>query len=228
MPAEERVHGQLSTIVVIAAGEADPSIRERLPDGAEVVAADGGADTALALGLQVAVAVGDFDSVTPAGLAAVEAAGAHVQRHPDAKDATDLELALDVAIERGAERIVVVGDPGGRLDHLVAGLLLLGHARYAHVEIDALLGPAQVHIIRSARLLEGEPGELISLLPLHGRAEGVVTEGLAYPLRGETLEPGSSRGVSNVFADPEAHVALTHGVLAALRPDPENPERRPQ
>ena len=226
MPAEERVHGQLSTIVVVAAGEADPGIRAYLPDGAEVVAADGGADTALALGLEVAVVVGDFDSVTPEGLAAVEAAGAQVQRHPDAKDATDLELALDVAIERGAERIVVVGDPGGRLDHLVAGLLLLGHARYAHVQMDALLGPARVHIVRSARMLAGEPGELISLLPLHGPAEGVVTEGLAYPLRGETLEPGSSRGVSNVFADHEAYVALTRGVLAALRPG--SPERRTQ
>ena len=135
------MHGQQRTIIVIAAGKADPTVRERLPDRAEVVAADGGADTALELGLQVAVAVGDFDSVTPAGLAAVAAAGARVERHPETKDATDLELALDIAVERGAARIVVVGDPGGRLDHLLAGVLLLGHARYADVEIDAMIGP---------------------------------------------------------------------------------------
>ena len=47
---------------------------------------------------------------------------------------------------------------------------------------------------------------------------GIVTEGLAYPLRGETLVPGSSRGLSNVFTDPEARITLDSGVLLALRP----------
>jgi thiamine pyrophosphokinase len=225
MPAEERVQGEQSTIVVIAAGGADPSVSAHLPTDAPVVAADGGVDTALALGLDVAVAVGDFDSVTPAGLAAVEATGARIERHPQEKDATDLELALDVALELGARRIVVVGDPGGRLDHVLAGLLLLGRERYADVEIDALVGPATVHVVRSERVLEGQPGELVSLLPLHGPAEGVVTEGLTYALRGETLHPGSSRGVSNEFAHERAQIALTRGVLAALRPGPV--ERRP-
>ncbi|TML71850.1 MAG: thiamine diphosphokinase [Actinobacteria bacterium] len=175
-------------------------------------------DTALELGLEVTVAVGDFDSVTSGGLAAVEAAGARVERHPPEKDATDLELALDTARNLGAERIVVVGDPGGRLDHLLAGLLLLGARRYGAIEIDALLGPATVHIVSTERTLSGEPGELISLVPLHGPVVGVVTEGLRYPLNGETLGAGSSRGVSNVFTGPVARVAVAAGVLAAVRP----------
>ena len=201
------MHGQRSTIVVIAAGEADPSMLQRLPAAAPVVAADGGVDVALALGLEITVAVGDFDSVTSSGLATIERTGAQILRHSEAKDATDLELALDVAVKLGAERIVVVGDPGGRLDHLLAGLLLLGHERYAGVEIDALIGgAASVHIVRVERVLEGEPGELISLLPLHGAAERVTTDGLAYPLRGETLEPGSSRGVlERLHGAPSTH-----------------------
>ena len=66
--------------------------------------------------------------------------------------------------------------------------------------------------------LEGEPGELVSLFALHGRAEGVRTDGLVYPLAGETLEPGSSRGVSNVFAASAATIAVDRGVLVAIRP----------
>jgi thiamine pyrophosphokinase len=62
------------------------------------------------------------------------------------------------------------------------------------------------------------PGELISLFAVHGRAEGVVTEGLVYPLCGEPLEPGSTRGVSNVFAAEEARVRLERGVLLVVRP----------
>ena len=63
-----------------------------------------------------------------------------------------------------------------------------------------------------------EPGALLTLLALGGAATGVVTEGLEYPLAAETLEPGSSRGVSNVFAATEARLTVASGVLLAIRP----------
>ena len=74
-----------------------------------MIAADSGIDLALALGLHVDVAIGDFDSVSAAGLATVEAAGALVERYPAAKDATDLELALDAAIALEPAHVIVVG-----------------------------------------------------------------------------------------------------------------------
>jgi len=182
------------------------------------VAADQGVDHALALGLRVDVAVGDFDSVSPAGLTAAEAAGARIVRHPAEKDATDLELALDEAAALGPRRLLVLGVDGGRLDHLLAALLGLGAERYAAFEVDALLGAASIHVIRSERRLRGEPGELISLLALHAPAEDVTTAGLLYGLGGETLWPGSSRGASNVFATREARVSVGRGVVLAVRP----------
>ena len=54
--------------------------------------------------------------------------------------------------------------------------------------------------------------------PLHGPADGIRTEGLAYPLDGETLEPGSTRGVSNVFVGETAYVSVKRGVLLAVFP----------
>jgi thiamine pyrophosphokinase len=204
--------------VIVVAGGPLPASSRPLPAAAAVVAADGGVDHALALGLSIDLAVGDFDSVTAAGLAAVEAAGARVERHPPEKDATDLELALDAAAALDPRRLLVVGVAGGRLDHLLAGLLLLGAERYAHLELDAVAGDALVNVIRGARELEGEPGELVSLLPLGGDAEGVTTEGLRYPLAGETLAAGSSRGVSNEFAAARARVRVACGVVLAVRP----------
>ena len=87
----------LDTVVVFAGG-GKPSARAlaAVPSGAPVIAADRGAEYALSHGLQVEVAVGDFDSITPAGLETLERAGTRIERHPSAKDATDLELALDV------------------------------------------------------------------------------------------------------------------------------------
>ena len=100
--------------------------------------------------------------------------------------------------------MLVVASDGGRLDHLLASLLLLGSERYAALELDALVGSALVHVIRGGRTLRGATGELVTLLALGGPAVGVTTDGLEYPLADETLEPGSSRGVSNVFAGAEA------------------------
>jgi thiamine pyrophosphokinase len=203
------------TVLVVAGGSA-PTRRavEAIPPGVPVVAADRGADHALALGLEIDLAIGDFDSATPA---AVDAAR-KVERHAVDKDATDLELALRAALAYEPRRILVVGGIEGRLDHLLGELLILGADWLAGVEVDAVLGDALAHVVRGERVLTGTEGELISLFALNAPAMGIVTEGLAYPLRGETLVPGSSRGLSNVFTDPEARITLDSGVLLALRP----------
>jgi thiamine pyrophosphokinase len=203
------------TVVVVAGGS--PPGRHALaaiPDDAPVIAADSGADHAVALGLDVDVAIGDFDSATPEGLAAA----AHAERHPVDKDATDLELALRAAVAREPRRILVIGGIEGRLDHLLGELLILGADWLAGVELDAVLGDARIHVVRRERRLDGVEGELISLFALGGPATGIETEGLAYPLRRETLEPGSSRGISNVFSAAEARIALENGLLLAVRP----------
>jgi thiamine pyrophosphokinase len=102
---------------------------------------------------------------------------------------------------------------------LVGGLLLLASDSYAAVRIDAQIGSAAVHVVRNERTLVGRVGELVSLFAVNRPAAGVVTEGLAYPLRGEVLAPGSSRGTSNVFAASEAIIRLEDGVLLAIRPN---------
>ena len=75
----------------------------------------------------------------------------------------------------------------------------------------------RVNVIRRERSLVGRIGETISLFAMHGPALGVVTQGLRYPLCGETLGVGSGRGTSNAFTGTEAHVAVKAGVLLAIR-----------
>jgi thiamine pyrophosphokinase len=203
----------MTTVVVLSGGPGSLHVTG-LPAGATVIAADGGAELARMLGLRVDLVVGDLDSISAETLAGIE----HVERHSAEKDATDLELAVAAALQLKPERVLVLGGGGGRLDHLLGGLLLFAAEAYADVRVDAQFGAAAVHVVRGARTLHGEPGELISLFAVHGPATRVVTDGLVYPLRSETLESGSSRGVSNVFAAPEARIALERGVLLAVRP----------
>lgn len=207
-------------VVVLTGGDpVDPAHTPPLPAGARVVAADSGLAAAEVLGLTVDVVVGDMDSVVPARLAAAEAAGARIERHPTAKDATDLALAMDVALGFGARRVTVVGGDGGRLDHLLANALLLAADDYAAVTVVAHLGPATITVVRDEATLFGRRGELVSLLAVHGPAHGITTAGLRYPLRDELLTPGSSRGVSNELDRPTARVRLRSGVLLAVQPE---------
>lgn len=206
------------TVIVVAGGGPAAEPAPSLPEGSIVIAADGGVDRALALGLRVDHAIGDFDSITPEGLAAVSAGGARVEAHPTEKDATDLELALDAASALSPSRVIVVGHDGGRLDHLLASLLLLCSSKYDAFELDAYLGNSRVHVVHGSRTVSGAVGSLLSLVPALGPAERVTTEGLAYPLAGETLHPGTTRGVSNVFTHPLAGIDVGHGVLLAICP----------
>jgi thiamine pyrophosphokinase len=206
-------------VIVVAGGDpVDRADIADLPADAPVVAADSGIDHALALGLAVTVAVGDLDSVSAAGLAAIGAAGVPVERHPVAKDETDLDLALARAVALGADRIVVVGGHGGRVDHFLANALLLTADRYAGVAVEARFGAARLHVVRTEVIVRGQPGDLVSLLAVGGPATGVTTTGLRWALDDAVIEPASSLGVSNELVADRATVRVGAGTVLVVQP----------
>jgi thiamine pyrophosphokinase len=207
------------TLVVASSDHQVPrALVDLLPVPALVVAADSGLEHARSLGLRVDVVVGDFDSVDPDLLDEARRAGVTIEEHPAEKDATDLELALDAAVARGARRITVVGGAGGRLDHLLANTALLGASRFAGVVLDAWLGTARLVVVRDHATVTGKPGSLCTLLAVDGPARGVTTKGLKYPLSDDVLQPGSTRGVSNELVDTSAHVSVSDGTLVLVQP----------
>jgi thiamine pyrophosphokinase len=208
----------MTAMVFVGGGDPDRARFACLPEPSLTIAADSGLDLAQRLERDVDVAVGDFDSVTPEALRAATARGTRIDRHPVAKDRTDVELALGVARELGAERVLVVGGDTGRLDHTLANALTLANHEWADIEMTGLFGRALVHVVRGHLELNGDPGELITLLAAHGPAEGVSTTGLLYPLAGDRLLPGSSRGLSNQFAARAATVAVEGGALLVVLP----------
>ncbi len=205
------------TVVVVAGGD-PPTDAEiaRLPTDAVVIAADSGLDHAQAASLTVAVAVGDMDSVSPEALLAAEQAGTRIERHPADKDQTDLELALELAA-RLADRVIVIGAAGGRLDHLIGNLTVLASPQWSGVNIEAWLGNAQAFVVHHNRILDVEPGTTISLFAL-GAPARVTASGLAWPLNEEILDPHTSRGVSNQATTSSPQVAVSEGVVVAVIP----------
>ncbi len=208
-------------VIVVGGSPPHPGVVHHLADDRFVIAADSGLDHADALGLAVDLVVGDLDSVTPGALAAASAAGVPIERHRPDKEAIDTELAVEAALARGAHRLVVLSGGGDRLDHVLAGLFVLAHPMLAGLDVQAWAGPAWLRAVQgpASTSIEGPAGAYVSLLPLHGRADGVTTGGLRYPLHGEPLHPGSSRGISNELAGGPACVSLEHGALLVVVPN---------
>jgi thiamine pyrophosphokinase len=215
---DETAAGIEAVLIVGGGGPPSPEVIGHLPARAAVIAADSGLEHALALGLEVDAVVGDMDSVDQSALEDARRAGVRIDRHPEAKDATDLDLALDAALALRPRRVVVVTGAGDRLDHTLGVALLLASARTAGIAVEAWIGATHVTVVRGEATLRGRPGDLVTLLPVHGPARGIVTDGLLYPLHDEDLRSGSSRGLSNELVRSEARVRVRAGVLLALQP----------
>ena len=181
-----------------------------------LISADGGLRYYRALGIQPHVVVGDLDSIEPDETAALEAAGVRVERFPARKDETDLELALRLTLAEGAVDILIFGALGGRWDQTLANLLLLAHADFRAVRVRLLDGTQQIYLVQGRTVVEGQPGDTVSLIALNGDARGVTTEGLEYPLARGTLRFGSTLGISNVLVETRATVTVESGLVACV------------
>lgn len=183
-----------------------------------VVAADGGARHAEPLGLRIDRWVGDGDSVSAEVLARLEAAGIPIDRMPFDKDESDTELALRAALAQRPGSIVILGALGGpRLDHALANLALLSLPDLRDVDVRLVAADARVRIVEPGTTrLEGRVDDLVTLLPIGTDAVGVTTAGLAYPLRGESLHVGRTRGLSNRRTATSAEVTLETGRLLVV------------
>ena len=181
-----------------------------------ILAADGGARLALALGLVPQVILGDLDSLTEVEARVLEDMGVHILRYPVAKDKTDLELALNHAIQADYSPIIVMGGYTGRIDQTIANLTLLSSPEAIHAGARLDDGITESFFIASSGIIYGQPGDLISLIPWGLPAEGILTDGLAYPLNRETLFPCRARGISNQMLGHTASVHVEKGLLLCI------------
>lgn len=205
-------------ILIFANGEL-PDLRKAaslIKPGDLVVCADGGSHYALALGLTPSMIIGDLDSISEPDKTAIQAARVPVQKHPHDKNETDLELALQYALEQRPSRVVIAGALGRRLDHSMGNLAMLASSTLTGLDVRLDDGLEEAFFCRGAATIEGRAGEIVSLIPWGASVEGVSTEGLKWPLRAETLYPDKTRGISNELLDSKASVSITSGLLLVI------------
>lgn len=157
-----------------------------------VCCVDGGADTALRMGVRPAAVFGDFDSVSQAARRSLP--GCEWVETAD-QEFTDLDKAISCLIGRGCRDISVAGGVGRRVDHSLGNLsLTLKHRQAARVTFHTQA--EDVFLLEGRWNLTASRGRRVSLFPLFGRAR-ITTLGLRYPLQDEYLQMGVRDGISN-------------------------------
>jgi len=218
MPAEEAVEAT-STDTMQAAIFAGGTIygTVTIDPSTLVVAADSGYDNARSRGVMVDMLVGDMDSISADGLAEAEQLGVTIRRFPADKDATDLEIAIDAAIARGATHVTVYAGEGGEYGHLLGIALGLTEERWQNTDIMWRTSRSTVY-----RSLPSSPialtipiGSTVTILPV-GDATGVTTSGLQWPLVRSDLPRGTTRGLSNVATATAVSVSVETGALLVI------------
>lgn len=183
-------------------------------ENAFIISVDGGLNHLDKLRIKPDVLIGDFDSVKPEILRVYEGVQKYV--HPTRKDRTDLEIAIDYAIEMNPCEVILLGVTGHRIDHMITNIHLL--KRFKNHGILAYVIDFYNTIFYGEGSLEisGCIGDLLSIVPLSESVTGIKTSGLEYPLVNETLYFHESRGVSNVLISEKIRIKTESGEFLVI------------
>ncbi|MEM6462664.1 MAG: thiamine diphosphokinase [Pseudomonadota bacterium] len=209
---------ETTTFLVLLGGALETTERLQTQiEGARVVAADGGMLHAQGLSLTPELWVGDFDS-SPEHL---QNQWSHTRRRPyaSAKNLTDGEIAVNEALELGAEKIILAGALGGeRSDHAFLHMTLACALYEKGIDMMLTSGLEEGWPVGAkSRTLDLPPASMFSILNFDDLS-GLSIEGARYPLSRFDLPFGSSRTISNV-AEGAVTVTLEQGTaILVARP----------
>ena len=172
------------------------------------IAADQGYHTAKALGERIDLLLGDFDSI--GSVPGDE--GMEIQRVPAEKDYTDTQLAVEIALERGADEIIIIGGLSGRLDHTLSTLAILEDLNARGVYCTITDGQNRARYMKStSTLIARSPYKYLSLIAADEVVKGVDIEGCKYPLKKATLRRSHQFAVSNEITGNVAFISVKKG-----------------
>lgn len=197
-------------LLIVCAGELPVPLESWLTDADALYAADGGANLCLEMGIVPNLVVGDLDSFDPTLYPGIE-----VEHDPD-QETNDLEKTMLRAERDGYTDLVVLGATGKRIDHSLKNLSVLKQYRHRFESIRYRMKDGWLMLSEGDIALSVRPGQIVSIFPLSGRVEGIITDGLKYPLYRETLENGVRDGSSNEATEYRVRIQHAKGDLIVM------------
>lgn len=204
--------------IILANGEYGDveAYRKVFREGDVILCADGGANYAYEMGVMPACIIGDLDSIRPEVKEFYETCQVEFKKFPPRKDFTDMQLVLSTALERGVDEIILLGTLGKRLDHTLANLYSGIDLVREGIKLSHYTTECWVHIIKQDLVIEGCPGDIISVLTLTDEAHGVSEAGFEYAPNDATMKKSKPYAVSNVLAGQRGTIGVKSGILAVF------------
>lgn len=182
-----------------------------------IISCDGGMRHTKKLGIVPNYILGDFDSAEPDVIKYYKDMEIEFRQFPEKKDETDMELSLGLAIDINADDIVIMGGIGSRLDHTLANVHLLYTALKKGVRARLVNENNCAELIDSSIEIDGEKGDIVSILPISMTVKGITHIGMEYPLNNAELSIDSPRGISNVMLGDKAYTTISEGLLLVIK-----------
>lgn len=207
----------MKAYIFIGGEVSDNALPSPIPEDSLIIAADSGYDTMKKLGIEARcdIAVGDFDSIKDVSFPS----RVKVVRAPREKDYTDTQLAIDTALQNGANEIFIVGGLSGRLDHTLSNLYLVEVLTSLGIPTTISDGNNRVRFLRERSSLLVVRGEYkyFGLIPSGKDAKGVSIEGAKYGLKNATLKRETpSLSISNEVDESLAMISSKKGGLFVI------------
>lgn len=180
-----------------------------------VIAADGGYDHLIRMGLRADVALGDFDSVSSGEL--WNDTICEKMTYPPEKDDTDMMLAIKLGLSRGFRRFAIYGGLGGRLDHTIANIQALSYLAEQRAQSVLYHEDYALTVIKdSSYTIEKTYAGCVSVFSLSDTSKNVTIRGLQYEVEGITLTNTVPLGISNTAAGKKGIISVENGTLLIL------------
>ena len=198
--------------VVIISGGNIPNqslLNKYITKNSYVICADSGFDALINTNIKPNLCVGDMDSVKSSLLDQT------TQVYPKNKDKTDTEIAIDIAIKKGATEVILLGCSGNRLDHTLSNINMLKILLDHKIDGKMIDSNNTIMLCDSQIKIKSDKNCYCSLIPLTN-CTGITTDGLKYSLKNENLNSQTSRGISNEFSSNLAKITLKSGLLLVI------------
>lgn len=206
------------TIAIVAGGVLEKNYLFQIQKADFIIGVDFGAWWLLKQGVVPQMAIGDFDSVSKIQLAKIKKRVKAIKKFIAEKDATDLELAGEEAINIGAEEVFIYGALGGRFDHSLGGIEVLTKLESHNIRGYIVDKFNKIHIVRrlQEKFSRGSDFPYISFIALTNRAVVTLT-GFVYNGKKISLIRGSTRGISNQIKNSVATITVHSGRVLAIQ-----------
>ena len=205
---------QLRSIIFLNGDYSKQSL-EQFENDDLIIAVDGGTKYLLSNGVIPDIFVGDADSIDNDVLKKLEVSGCELFVYPEDKDKIDAQLAIEKAIELGANEIVIRGWQGERIDMILALIYLM--CKYPDIIINAKDDNLQMGVVHSQVELDSISGEKWSILPICGDAKNVTLQGFKYVLKETDMPCQEPFGVSNIATAGKVRIEVREGMVVYFR-----------